>query len=450
MARLVRDAFRLAFFQDVPAERLALGWGAVLAIALATLVPSLVASFVAVGTQGEWTWFTLPFVLVHLPLILAAAIVSAYAIGRPGDVPRLFAAGLLASVVVDVAWLAATAGAWGNPRYMRSLWRLSSLPAAWLALAMAAYAARSIPRGGRRMAAIVACAVLVGLPLGTLYRDRSFWQEPYRSHREAAGPRIGPASEEIFYRQPEILARELAAVGPRRAGAANVFLVAVAGYGNEDVFMREVDAVARLFRERFGAEGHVVRLVNNPRTLLEAPIASRTSLARALDRVGHVMDRDQDVLVLFMTSHGSENHHFALQLWPMQFNDIDPSTLRRLLDQAGIRNRVIIISTCYSGGYVPALANPDTLVITAAASDRTSFGCGNEFQWTYFGDAYFNDALRRTHSFTQAFEMARPAIEARERKEGFEPSQPQIAVGAAIAPRLARLQEQLDAASGER
>ena len=86
----------------------------------------------------------------------------------------------------------------------------------------------------------------------------------------------------------------------------------------------------------------------------------------------------------------------------------------------------------------------------AAASDRTSFGCGNEFQWTYFGNAYFNEALRRTHSFTEAFEIARPQIEARERKEGYEPSQPQISVGTAIAPRLQRLQEQLDAASGER
>jgi hypothetical protein len=206
-----------------------------------------------------------------------------------------------------------------------------------------------------------------------------------------------------------------------------------------------VDSVAELFRQRFDGAGHVVRLVNNPLSILDTPIASRTSLQAALDRVASVMDRDEDVLVLFMTSHGSPDHRFALELGSMQFNALDPATLRGLLDDAGIRNRVVIVSTCFSGAYVAPLASPDTIVITAAAADRTSFGCGNEFDWTYFGDAYFNHALRATHSFTGAFETARPAIEARERAERYPPSEPQISVGERIGGRLASLAAQLDA-----
>jgi hypothetical protein len=225
----------------------------------------------------------------------------------------------------------------------------------------------------------------------------------------------------------------------------NVYLIALAGFGGEDVFMREVESVSEIFRDRFDGAGHIVRLVNNPLAILDTPIASRTSLQAALDRVAHAMDRDEDVLVLFMTSHGSPDHHFALQLGNMQFNDIDPAMVRGVLDDAGIRNRVVIVSTCFSGGYVSPLAGPDTLVITAAAADRASFGCGNEFNWTYFGDAYFNRALRATHSFIDAFAAARPAIAAREHAESFEPSEPQISVGDRIGARLATLATQLDA-----
>jgi hypothetical protein len=297
------------------------------------------------------------------------------------------------------------------------------------------------------VAAVAACVVLAGIPLATIYRDRTFWHAPYRPESAAAviGLTAGPTAESVFYRQPEVLARELDSVRKRTPGRVNVYLVAVAGYGREDVFMREVESVARLFEERFDGEGHVVRLVNNPITIMDTPIASRTSLQAAFERIAAAMDRDEDVLVLFMTSHGSQDHRFALELGTMQFNDLDPATVRGLLDDAGIRSRVVIVSTCFSGGYVGPLAGPDTMVITAAAADRTSFGCGNEFDWTYFGDAYFNHALRKTHSFAHAFDAARPAIEARERAERFQPSEPQIFVGERIAGRLARLESQLDA-----
>jgi hypothetical protein len=447
LGRLIGDAFRLALLRGVPAERLALGPAAILAIALATIVPPIAFSLWVVGRHGEWNWYALPFVLVHMPLLLGGAVGCAYAIGRPADGPRFFAAGLLISLVLDLAWLGANLAADGRPQYLRVIWALMPLPAAWLAIAMAVYASRSARRVGRRVLAAACCVVLVGIPLGTIYRDRTFWHAPYRPESAAIvqGLDIGPATESAFYRQPEVLARELDSVQPRRAGVVNVFLVAMAGYGREDVFMREVESVAELFRERFDAGGHVVRLVNNPTSILDTPIASRTSLRAALERVAQVMDRDEDVLVLFMTSHGSQDHRFALQLGQMQFEDLGPAMVKGLLDDAGIKNRVVIVSTCYSGGFVPSLAGPDTLVITAAAADRTSFGCGNEFDWTYFGDAFFNDALRKTHSFERAFEMARPAIEARERKEQFDPSNPQLSEGSRIAERLARLESRLDA-----
>jgi hypothetical protein len=182
--------------------------------------------------------------------------------------------------------------------------------------------------------------------------------------------------------------------------------------------------------------------------LLELPIASGTSLRAALKRMAEVMDRDEDVLVLFLTSHGSDKHQLSLNLWPMSFHELDPPALRAALDETGIRNRVVIVSACYSGGFVRPLEGPGTLVITAAAAGQTSFGCSDEAEWTYFGRAYFDEALRKTYSFAEAFELARPAIAAREKSGKFEPSNPQISIGAAIAPRLELLAAQREGRAG--
>jgi hypothetical protein len=206
--------------------------------------------------------------------------------------------------------------------------------------------------------------------------------------------------------------------------------------------MREVDSVATIFRERFDAEGHIVKLVNNPKTLMTDPIASVTSLKASLARVAELMNGDEDVLVLFMTSHGSSDHQFSLELWPVQFEPLTPAVLREALDASGIKNRVVIVSACYSGGFVQPLESSSTLVITAAAADRNSFGCSNENQWTYFGKAYFDEALRKTGSFIGAFDAAKPVIEEREKKDKFNPSMPQIFVGYAIREKLAELERQ--------
>ena len=112
----------------------------------------------------------------------------------------------------------------------------------------------------------------------------------------------------------------------------------------QEVFRREVQSVATLMRERFGAEGHTVRLVNSSQSLLELPIATKTSLRAALEKTAKAMDKEEDVLVLFLTSHGSETHRFSISLVPLQLEELDPVGLRALLDESGIRNRVVIVS----------------------------------------------------------------------------------------------------------
>jgi hypothetical protein len=155
------------------------------------------------------------------------------------------------------------------------------------------------------------------------------------------------------------------------------------------------------------------------------------------------MNRDEDVLFLYLTSHGSEDHRFSLSFWPLHLSDLDPPSLKAMLDAAAIRWRVIVVSACYAGGFIDALKTDTTLIITAADAQHTSFGCGAESDFTYFGKAYFDEALRAQSSFTGAFEQARKLIAAREKSEGKEASNPQIYVGSAMPPKLQALEHEL-------
>lgn len=250
-------------------------------------------------------------------------------------------------------------------------------------------------------------------------------------------------NESALYAQPRLLEMAQAAVQPGHQGVPELYLLAFAGDGGQNVFLHEVESVATLFSERLGAGAHSIILANSPESLDRHPMATTIALRESLRDIGKKMNRDEDVLFLFLTSHGAQDHHFSLELGPYFFNELTPPVLRTMLDEAGIKNRVIMVSACYSGGFIPDLADAHTLVMSASRADRSSHGCQQGADWTFFGRAYFNEALRHTHSFEKAFGEARSIVAAREKQEGVTPSEPQIAVGSDIRPALARLEKAL-------
>jgi hypothetical protein len=158
-------------------------------------------------------------------------------------------------------------------------------------------------------------------------------------------------------------------------------------------------------------------------------------LAAALKAAGQAMDPSEDVLVLALTSHGSPD---GLAVTAGRRRVLSPPMLKNILDASGATYRIVIVSACYSGVFARVLADPRTLVITAASADRPSFGCQDGATWTYFGDAFYNQALQRQVSLDAAFAEAKRLVTERERREGFEPSNPQIAGGAEVLALLAR------------
>lgn len=294
-----------------------------------------------------------------------------------------------------------------------------------------------------RLAVLATGLLALNLVSAWYFRDRAWY--PVRDAKEDEAPRL-ELSQDVFESQQALRDTALHALKPQRPGVVDVYAVVFAPYASEDVFLRESTMVSGVLRERFDAEGRVLQLVNNPSTTSTLPWATTQNLQRAVDAVAQKMDRDEDVLVVYLTSHGASNHVLAAEHWPLQVPGLKPEELRQALDRAGIRHRVIAVSACYSGGWVEPLATDDSLVMTAADATHTSYGCGRKSPLTFFGRAVFDEQLRHTHSFEDAFAAAVPLIRQREiegkKADGF--SNPQIRVGAGIRPVLASLARRLE------
>ena len=282
-------------------------------------------------------------------------------------------------------------------------------------------------------------ALIVAATLFTLV----VWQMSVKSQPIWKVEEIPPTfAEDAFYAQNQVLTKSLEAVQYGEFAQSHWYFLGVAGAGYQDVFKSEVERIKEQFDTRFGTFGRSLVLINNPTTRTKIPIASRTSMDLALRRIGQQMNRESDVLFLYMTSHGLPNQ-FEMENAPIDLNDVDPKWLKESLDKAGIRWRVIVISACYSGSFVPALQDDNTLIITASAADRASFGCSNEADYTYFGRAFFDQAMREQTSVSAAFEQAKATVAQWESAQGFEASEPQWSIGKNMEFMLPQLEQRL-------
>lgn len=292
------------------------------------------------------------------------------------------------------------------------------------------------------------CALVV-LAATTLllqrYAPLRHWYPERPEQAEDGRPPPFRLTQELVEAQSQVLARELQGLAPQRSGRIDVYSLTYAPYADEDVFLRESELVASLMRDRFDSGGRTVQLVSRRDEAPTKAWATPLNLQRAIERMAALMNRDEDVLLLHLTSHGGQDGELASSMWPLDVEPLTPGRLKAMLDGAGVRNRVVSVSACYAGSWIGPLAGDDTLVMTAADAEHTSYGCGRGSELTYFGRAVFGEQLRRTRSFEQAHAAARVVIEQREKKAGKTDgySNPQIVVGGGARATLARLEQQL-------
>ena len=265
--------------------------------------------------------------------------------------------------------------------------------------------------------------------------------------RADAGTQIerdrSPAAELEEHRR---LDRALRALQPQRTGTVDAYVLVFA-HDSDPVFVFEARVAGEVLSRRYGAAGRAIVLAGTDGSAPGAlPRGTPLSLGIALARIAELMDEREDVLVLYTTGHGTPAGLFYHD-GDSGYGLISPNRLANMLDGLGLSNRLLIISACYSGIFVPRLQSPASVIVTAAARDRTSFGCQADNDWTFFGDAMINHALRRPQPIAAAFSEAFDLVGGWEARMRVEPSRPQYFAGPQAQRWLAALDRQMPAAA---
>ena len=336
------------------------------------------------------------------------------------------------------------------PLFVVIIWFAGKLPkvgAIVLGVALMAWAQRYLRAGMRSLtgsgqtiavSSVLASTLVLFYLSTTFYFSPGIWYEPEADDETSAATRRD--NEQLLFEQSARLTAAIAQLPPRNEAGANAFFVGFAGYGGQRVFAEEIKLASKRVGERYNVGGRSLLLINDRRDNEEYPLATAPALRLALKALGKRMNVDEDVLFLSLSSHGSEDATISVSNELGYWGDLDATELAEMLRESGIRWKVIVISACHAGSFIDALRDENTIVLTAAAAERTSFGCSDENDLTYFGEAFYRDALPKASSLREAFDATRLALKGREIAEARIPSDPQAHFGAALEKKLAALE----------
>src|SRR3984885_4746180 len=318
----------------------------------------------------------------------------------------LFLTAGLATIAVLGLWIVDRTGT--RTAHIAASWGLLAILGMYMARGLRAATAR--PQRRALALALVALVIVRNTFSGYL-ESGPLWYVP-ENYASGSYARSMRDAERLLMTQAARIDAAVASMAPR-SGDASMFMVGFAGVGEQKVFAGEIALAAKVIGDRYGAQQRTLLLVNDQRDLESQPLATVTGLKLALADIGRRMDRERDILTLVISSHGSEQPAISVSNGALPLNDLTGADLKQALDEAGIRWRVVIISACHAGAFIPFLADERSIVIAAAAADRTSFGCSNDRDLTNFGEAFVRDSLPNSPSLRAAFEKAQTSIAAR-------------------------------------
>jgi len=420
------------------------------AIALAAL--RVASHFLTAGPGGSFNPYGLNAVVTWIAIEVAVAALFVRPAARATALSAMLALAILAETVSSAVKLCfalvpflAARDAFARDRGAPIL--IFAVVSVWWIGAMTAVLRSVAPQprlpAFSRIAALWAALVAVGalVPHAPVFVARNFdirtanlWESLRAQSAPSALDGNSPSRETFEQSQAALLQAEVSRLTPPRDGTPAVYALGIAGWA-DDVFLKELDGGLAAIGGILPIRGRTLRLVNHRETLESLPLASQRNFSAAVHAIGKVMNKDDDVLLLLMTSHG-EPTGFGLRLPNEVISELTPQEVAATLDREGIKNRIVIVSACYAGIFVPPLANDDTIVLTAADAKSTSFGCTPERDWTYFGDAFFRQSIRPGWDFQHAFNNARVLIEGWELMDRAPPSHPQAMFGPALVAKL--------------
>jgi hypothetical protein len=427
------------------------GLPSLLVCAIALFLIRMAFQFLAAGPGGGFNPYGLNALVAWVALDIAVAALFVQPAARATALSAMLALLVIAELVGNgirfvVALVPALAGYWSE-RYapiaifvVVSLWWIGAMAAV---LRTFTVQPRLIVVGRAAGLWLALMAVVAVVPHAPVFIGRDFdvnaanWWEVLHARLAARGPQnTGSEAEAAPLEQAQraLLQAQIAGLAPSTKGAPAVYALGVAGWA-DDVFLKELDGGLTALGGVLPIRGRVVRIINNRETLQSVPLADRRNFAAAVRAIAKLMNKDDDIFLLFMTSHG-EPTGFGLRMPNGAISELPPQEVAATLNNEGIKNRIVIVSACYAGTFVPPLANDDTIVLTAADAKNTSFGCAPERDWTYFGDAFFRQSVRPGRDLQQAFNNARTLIQGWEMMDKATPSNPQGFFGPALVAKL--------------
>jgi hypothetical protein len=459
ISQMIKMGLRAAVWKATPNPPVA-GLSEVLALAVLTVGVKALEQYFSAAALGQWT----PYGFNALTTWLALFLITTALFFRPDVRATVLCGVLVFSILANLVEIAAQLIGTGTPWDpflvfgIHAIWWLGAVFALLRSLEPESNSRRLVRIGGLWIATLL---VSLALPHEPIFRSRDFdirsanmweyipviWRGDV--NKEARRTVAGPAEAARVERsQPALLEDQASSLSAQRPGVTDIYVVGVAGWADQQVFRKELDGALDAFSRSFGTQGRTLKLVNDLDTVATSPIATRQNFAAAVRSVARVMDKQEDILLLFLTSHGSKGG-IALSFAGLAYGSLTPADVAAVLADEGILNRIVIVSACYSGVFVKPLADYNTIVLTASDENSTSFGCSNERDWTYFGDALFNQSLLPGRNLETAFAAAKGLIAEWEARDGISASNPQAHFGLMLKDKLSAVYDFARSAEGQ-
>jgi hypothetical protein len=439
---------RLACFRPFKGSEFSTGSWHIFVLALIDVLIAVAYDYFSIEPERHFSIYGLQYIGTLYILFVFALFVLASIQSDEGGTQKLLVIILSTVPVVSLASVAIS--------HFYVVYESPSLVLGWaiwlswivwnLAIVLRAINDRYSPSKKRAFALIVLYTLIVKTP-ELFLQDTPIWYS-YNADEYAASENTATIdTERVYYRQRELLQHTAESLSTHRPGITDLYFVGFGSYAAQDVFMKEVAFVRDLFDRKFDTRGRSAILVNNAKTVSYLPLANVSNLRITLNNIASRMDTSEDVLFLFLTSHGSKDAVLSVNFRAIAPNDLSDEDLHEILEESGIKWRILVVSACYSGSFIERLKNEHTLILTAADKDKTSFGCSNDRELTYFGEHFFSRELAEGGSFVEAFHRARNTLRQREIEENIIASDPQIFIGTAMQKKLDELQQRFPADS---
>lgn len=165
----------------------------------------------------------------------------------------------------------------------------------------------------------------------------------------------------------------------------------------------------------------------NPEKFPEVDL-QRASIAQLTEGLKEVRKRDPQGCLIYFTSHGDPGGVVLGR------DKLSPQALDTMLrDSCGERPTILVVSACYSGVFAQqGMLAANRFILTAARSDRSSFGCSEEDRYPYFDHCFLTES-RLASGWIDLARRISGCVARREAELKLSPpSQPQYAVGERI------------------